>query len=90
MPMNKNDFTYWLNCLDEIWREQMAFIHKGKDIDQAAKEAYGYLICDPVRLQLTEPADFKRLVNGWLCNKKFPNQQRFQKPAPKLLDLTNL
>ena len=70
--MDKLTFTYWQSFMDQQWREAMGMIHKGKDLDQAAKEAFGHLMCDPVRLQNSNAADFKRLVNSFLINKKFP------------------
>lgn len=68
--MNRTDFSYWESQTDEKWRETMAMIHKGKDVDGAMKEAFGYLVSDPIRLANTDAGDFKRLVNGWLSNKR--------------------
>jgi hypothetical protein len=82
---HKKKYDYWKQSMDEIWMEQMRIIHKGKDIEQAALEAYGYLICDDLRLANAETSDFKRLVNGWLSNKRFPAQQKINR-----LDLKNI
>ena len=68
--MNKMSIDYWKSLLDEMWLEQMQMIHKGKDINKAIEESYGYLICDPDRLSVTDSSDFKRLINGWLSNKR--------------------
>ncbi len=76
--MNRLSLDYWKSQCGEIWLEQMAMIHRGKDINKAIEESYGYLICDPDRLAVTDASDFKRLVNGWLSNKRpdKPNQPR--------------
>lgn len=63
----------------------MGIVHKGKDVQAAIREAYGHLIADEQRLMRAEPADFKRLVNGWLTNKRFPFQTKTSRA-----DLTNL
>lgn len=74
MDSTKQTFSYWKSGLDEIWLEQMAIIHKGKNIEQACLEAYGHLISDEARLANADHSDFKRLVNGWLANKRFPQK----------------
>lgn len=55
---------------DQLWMETMAYVHKGKDIEQGIKEALAHLIADPDRLKNANLADCKRLVNGWLSNRK--------------------
>lgn len=55
---------------DELWMETMNYVHKGKDIEQGIKEALAHLIADPDRLKSANLADCKRLVNGWLSNRK--------------------
>jgi len=79
------DYNHFRSMLDEIFIDTMKMVHRGKDIEQATKEAYGYLSCDPERMKQTDQADFKRLVNGWLANKRFPKQQ-----GKKLINLNNL
>lgn len=79
----KMTLDYWKSQLDSIWLEQMKMIHKGKDIDQAILESYGYLISDDTRLQNSDISDFKRLVNGWLSNKR-PDQKKQRKKAFEL------
>lgn len=82
----KIKFEYWQAFLDEIWIEAMKSIHPGKDITQAAKEAFGYLLSDPQRLIVTTPQEYKRLVNGWLSNQRPFKKKQQTKGA----DLTNL
>ncbi len=45
-------------------------VHKGKDIDQAIKEAFLFLMADEHRMAGTDSADFKRLVNTWLSKQR--------------------
>jgi hypothetical protein len=84
MTSEKTSLTYWQSQLDEIFLEQMAMVHRGKNIEEAIREAYGHLICDPDRLQNADQADFKRLVNGWLSNKRFPKPNIYSKPLHDL------
>jgi hypothetical protein len=72
MNEQKKTYEYWQQYMDEIWMGNMRMIHPGKDIEQASKEAFGYLLCDELRLMNAEPSDFKRLVNSFLINKRFP------------------
>lgn len=88
--MDKTSFTYWQPILeDEIWMGNMRYIHKGKDINQAALEAFGHLISDPLRLANADHADFKRLVNSFLTNKRFPTKTQ-PNGFKKLVDLKNI
>lgn len=80
----KNQLDFWKNQLDEIWLCNMRMIHKGKDINEAIEQSFGYLISDDLRLHNTEISDFKRLVNGWLSN------TRPQKKATNRIDLKNI
>ncbi len=78
--MEKQSLQYWLNSLEDIWKESIQIVHPGKDIDQAAKEAWAYLMSDPRRLQVMEPFEFKRFVNGWLSNKR----PQIKKPSTRI------
>lgn len=81
-----NTYQHYREMIDEIYFEALQSTHRGKDIEQAIKESFLHLIADPVRLERTEPADFKRLVNGWLTNKRFPKTAQ----GKKLIKLDNL
>jgi hypothetical protein len=59
---------------DEIWIESMRYIHKGKDIEQGIREAFGHLIADDDRLRNATLTDCKKLVNTWMTNKRFPRE----------------
>ena len=73
MNEKKKTLEYWQTILeDKYWVQVMSMIHKGKDINQAVLESFGHLISDPIRLNHMDHNDFKRLVNGWLTNKRFP------------------
>ena len=82
--IDKMTLQYWRDQLDERWLETMAMLHKGKSVDQAVNESFGYLISDETRLQNSDISDFKRLVNGWLSNK------RPDKPSPQRLKFNEL
>jgi len=69
--IDKTTFNYWQSTLDEIWMDTMKMVHPGKDHLQAAKEAFAHLMATE-QLDTAEPGDFKRLMNGWLSNKRFP------------------
>ncbi len=81
---DKMNLDYWKSQLDERWLETMSIIHKGKSIETAVNESFGYLIADETRLENSTGSDFKRLVNGWLSNKR-PN-----KSTPQKLKFTDL
>lgn len=68
--MDKFKIEYWRDQLDERWLETMSMLHKGKSIDTAVNESFGYLISDEKRLENSDISDFKKLVNGWLSNKR--------------------
>ncbi len=78
MTTDRNQFEYWKQFADERWCETMSMIHKGKDLELAMKESFGYLLADDFRLQNSNGSDFKRLVNGWLSNKR-PEKTTAQK-----------
>ncbi len=82
--MKKNTIEYWKSLLDEIWLDQIAMIHKGKDVDEIIGFAYMDLISQPERMETATASDFKRLVNSWLSKTKA------EKKNVKLVDLTNL
>lgn len=77
---------WFVSQIDEIYLENLKYTHKGKDIQQAVKEAYAHVASDSLRLKNMDGAGAKRLVNTWLTNTKSQNG----KPKTKLLDLTNL
>jgi hypothetical protein len=77
---------WFVSQIDEIYLENLKYTHKGKDIQQAIKEAYAHVASDSLRLKNMDGAGAKRLVNTWLTNTKSQNG----KPKTKLLDLTNL
>lgn len=54
------------NCFDEIWKEQMQMVHKGKDLGRAIRESYAHLTSDPQRFATSEVSDYKKVVNSWL------------------------
>lgn len=85
--MDKQTLPYWQSVIDPIYYDVLKMIHPGKDIEQGIKEAYGHLMADETRLMTTEPSDFKRLVNGWLTNKRFP---KFSPTKNSRVDLTRL
>lgn len=71
---------------DEAWINTMKYLHKGKDIEQGIREAYGHLIADDDRHKNSNMSDFKRLVNSWLSNKRFPRENAVKVKR----DLSNL
>lgn len=72
--MEKLTLQYWTSQLDPIWLEAMEMVHRGKNIEEAKKEAFGHLISDEKRLERATATDYKQLVNCWLSNKKFPKE----------------
>lgn len=82
----KKTLEWFVSQIDEMYLENLKYTHKGKDIDQAIKEAYNHIASDGLRLKNLDGAGAKRLVNTWLTNTKSQNG----KPKTKLLDLTNL
>lgn len=76
--MNRLTLDYWKSQLDEIWLEQMAMVHKGKNIDEIIGYAFADLISQPERLEKADASDFKRLCNSWLSKTRpdKPNQPR--------------
>lgn len=85
MQADKMNLDYWKSQLDELWLENMRMIHKGKNIDEAIEQSFGYLISDELRLHNSDTSDFKRLVNGWLSNKR-PEQKK----VGQRIDLRNI
>lgn len=70
----EKSLEWFVGCLDEMFVEQMKMTHRGKDLHQAAKEAFNHMAADKHRLRNADEADVKRLVNTWLSNQK-PNKQ---------------
>jgi len=70
----KMTLDYWKSQLDERWLETMSMLHKGKDMDEAIAQSFGFLIADEVRLENSNASDFKRLVNGWLSKMPRPKK----------------
>ena len=55
---------------DSIWWETMTMVHRGKNIDEVLGYAYLDMLSQPERFKNATMNDFKRLVNGWLSNRK--------------------
>lgn len=81
----KETISFWQSAIDPMYRETLEYCHPGKDIDQAIRESFGYLSADPHRLNVMEPSEFKRFVNGWLSKMRF--KDGFRK---KSFDINNL
>lgn len=71
---------------DTLWLETMAYVHKGKDIEQGIKEALAHLVADEDRLKRATLSDCKKLVNSWMSTKRFPRENVVNRKR----DLTNL
>jgi len=56
--------------IDELFFENLQMTHKGKDVEQAIKEAYAHAASDEFRLKNMDGAGAKKLVNTWLANSK--------------------
>lgn len=68
---------WFVSQFDEIYVDRLKMAHPGKDIQQAAKEAYAHLAADSQRLYNADGSDCKRLLNTWLSNQKVkPNGQQ--------------
>lgn len=61
---------YWKDELDEMWLEITAMHNPGKNIEQAVKESFLYMLSDGDRIKTATASDFKKLVISWLSNKK--------------------
>lgn len=61
---------WFVNQIDEIYLENLKYTHKGKDIQQAVKEAYAHIASDSLRLKNLDGAGAKKLLNTWLANTK--------------------
>lgn len=72
---------------DTGWMTTMAYVHKGKDLDQGIKEALLHLIADEDRMKRATLSDCKKLVNSWMSTKRFPRENIVKKGKR---DLTNL
>lgn len=69
---------------DELWWETMTMVHRGKNIEEVLGYAYLDMLSQPERFKNATMNDFKRLVNGWLSNRKPV------KPAFVKRDISNL
>lgn len=67
--MTLEQFTKELKT-DQMWWETMQMVHRGKDIDGILGYAYLDMLSQPERFKNATLSDFKRLVNGWLANKR--------------------
>jgi hypothetical protein len=73
MTTDKMNIEYWKQQLDEIWLNNIRYVHKGKDIDKIIEYAYIDLISQD-RVENATASDFKRLVNSWLSNRRPPKE----------------
>lgn len=64
------DLAWFEKQFDELFLEQMALTHKGKDIPQAIKESFAHLGADGGRLLAADNSDCKKLLNTWLGKMK--------------------
>lgn len=71
--------------IDELFFEKLQMTYKGKDVEQAIKEAYAHAASDDFRLKNMDGAGAKKLVNTWLANSK-----NGQKEKPKFTPSFNL
>lgn len=71
---------------DTLWIETMKYIHKGKDIEQGIREAFGHLVSDEDRMKNATLSDCKKLVNSWMATKRFPRENVIKKQR----DISNL
>lgn len=85
--MTNLSFEHWRNHLDSLWVDTMKTVHRNKDIEQAAKEAWADCLSREL-LQTMNSSDVKTYVHRWLCNsreiKVKPNNGK------KLINLNNL
>lgn len=66
----KKTLEWFVSQIDEIYLENLKYAHKGKDIQQAVKEAYNHVASDSLRLKNLDGAGAKKLINTWLTNTK--------------------
>lgn len=69
-PAPPKTLEWFIDQFDQIFLDQIKMTYPGKDIQQAAKEAYAHLAADATRLHNAEASDCKRLLNTWLSNQK--------------------
>lgn len=67
---DKFRIEYWKQQLDPMWLDAIKMVHRNKNIDEGIEYAFADLISQPERLERATASDFKRLVNGWLANRK--------------------
>lgn len=78
--------TWFETQIDEIFREQMQMIHKGKDLGRAISESYAHLLADPARLKNADSSDCKKILNTWLTNQK-PVNGKHKTALPSIRDI---
>jgi hypothetical protein len=76
-------FEHWNQYLDSLWVDTMKTVHRNKDIDQAAKEAWADCYSRELLPTMTG-SDFKTYVHRWLCNMKEPKVKPIQRPLHNL------
>lgn len=81
--MTLEQFTQQVKA-DTIWWETMQMVHRNKNIEEVLGYAYLDMLSQPERFKNATMNDFKRLVNGWLSNRKPV------KPAFVKRDISNL
>jgi hypothetical protein len=69
MMTERHKLEYWKEQLDEIWMDNIRYVHRGKDIDKIIEYAFIDMISQDW-FQRATASDFKRLVNRWLSNRK--------------------
>lgn len=67
---SEKTLEWFVSQIDEIYLENLKYTHKGKDIQQAVKEAYAHVASDSLRLKNLDGAGAKKLLNTWLANTK--------------------
>ena len=76
----EKNFNWFLEQIDEIFLEQMRILHQGKNIEEAARQAFGHLCADEKKLKRADRADVQKLLNTWLSNTKIkPEKNVFSK-----------
>ncbi len=68
---------FWITSLkaDEQWCEVMGMNHKGKNLDDAIRQALGHAVSDKAKFERMELSDLKKLVNTWLSNTRIQREK---------------
>lgn len=82
----RQKLDYWKSQLEPYWLETMAYVHKGKNIEEVIGYAFADLLSQPERLKRADASDFKRLVNSWLINTRYPSGEKKKAPTRISLD----